>query len=261
MAKEPPEPGVHDVAARGFGAAADTYARGRPDYPPALDGWLRDVVGLHAGSRVIDLGAGTGRFVPRLRAVGADVTAIEPVAAMRDQLAKAHPSVTALAGSAQAIPCSDASVDAVVCAQAFHWFASPAALDEIHRVLVPGGVLALVWNVRDESVPWVARLTAIANRYEGDAPRYHTGAWRRVFPARGFTALAEAGFDHVHDGPPSQVIVDRFLSVSFIAALDAESRLAVRAELEALIANEPALAGRATAAYPYRTAAFHCRRT
>lgn len=72
----------------------------------------------------------------------------------------------------------------MVCAQAFHWFATPAALDEILRVLKPGGRLGLVWNLRDASVPRVASLDAIVNRVEGDTPRYYTGAWRHVFPTR-----------------------------------------------------------------------------
>ena len=82
----------------------------------------------------------------------------------------------ALEGTATAIPLADQSVDAVVCAQAFHWFAAAEALREIHRVLRPGGTLGLVWNMRDARVPWVARLDAIVNRHEGDTPRYYTGA-------------------------------------------------------------------------------------
>src|SRR5690606_39572748 len=67
----------------------------------------------------------------------------------------------ALPISAQTLPLADGALDAVVCAQAFHWFAGREALDEFHRVLRPGGRLGLVWNVRDESVDWVAELTAI----------------------------------------------------------------------------------------------------
>src|SRR5690606_37054894 len=103
-----------------------------------------------------DLGAGTGKFVPRLLETGARVVAVEPVAAMRAEFARRHPGVELHGGSAEAIPLADASMDAVVCAQSFHWFATARALSGIRRVLVRGGVLGLAWNVRDETVPWVA---------------------------------------------------------------------------------------------------------
>jgi SAM-dependent methyltransferase len=256
----PDAPAIHPAAACGFDAQAQAYARGRPDYPPALDAWLRDTLGLHAGRSVVDLGAGTGKFVPRLLATGARVTAIEPVAAMRAVLQADWPDVPALAGTAEAIPLPAASVDAVVCAQAFHWFANPTALAEIRRVLRPGGRLGLVWNVRDERVPWVARLTELVRPHEGDAPRYHRGDWRRLFPFEGFGPLHEAHFAHGHTGTPEQVIVERFLSVSFIAALPPAEHQAVAAQLRALIAGEPALAGHAAVTFPYDTAAFCCRR-
>ena len=193
-------PPIHRAAARGFGDGADRYANGRPDYPEALDGWLRDTVGLAPGKVVVDLGAGTGKFVPRLLATGADVVAIEPVDAMRARLAADFPDVDARAGTAEGLPFADASIDTVVCAQAFHWFATAAAVAEIARVVRPGGVLALVWNVRDETLPWVRALTGLMAPYEGDAPRFRSGDWRRVFPAPGFGPLAETRFRHAHFG-------------------------------------------------------------
>jgi len=252
--------GIHRAAARGFTDGADRYARGRPDYPPALDRWLREAVGLAPGATALDLGAGTGKFLPRLIATGADVVAVEPVDAMRGELAAAFPQVDARAGAAEALPLADASVDAVVCAQAFHWFATDAAVAEIARVTKPGGALALVWNVRDESIPWVARITDLMRPYEGDAPRYYTGAWRRVFPAPGFGPLEESRFRYVHVGPPEQVIVDRFLSVSFIAALPDAERRDFEAQLRASIAATPGLAGRDVVEMPYETVAYCARR-
>ncbi len=247
---------IHDAAAQGFTANAGGYARGRPDYPAALDAWLRDAVGLGPGMTAVDLGAGTGKFVPRLQSTGAAVIAVEPVDAMRERLASDHPTVDVRPGTAEAIPLDNASVQAVVCAQAFHWFATPAAVAEIARVVAPGGVLALVWNIRDESVSWVRRLTGLITPYEGDAPRFHNGDWRRAFPAPGFGPLEESRFTHVHVGAPEQVIVDRFLSVSFIAALPAAERAVVEAQLRALIADEPELAGRDEIAFPYATLAY-----
>ena len=256
----PSDPTVHHAAAVGFEANAAGYARGRPDYPPALDRWLCDEVGLGSGRTVVDLGAGTGKFTSRLLATDADVIAIEPVDAMRARLVADHPAVDARTGTAEALPLADASVDAVVCAQAFQWFANAAAMAELARVIRPGGVLALVWNVRDESVGWVRAITAIIEPFEGDAPRYHKGDWARVFPAPGFSALREVRYPHVHRGPSEQVIVERFLSVSFIAALPHAQRADVERRLRALIADEPALSEASEVAFPYETVAYHVRR-
>lgn len=255
---EPPV--LHPAAAEGFSASADVYVRGRPDYPPALDGWLREHIGIGPGRTVVDLGAGTGKFTGHLRSLGAQVIAVEPVAEMRAQLSRLYPDVDARAGAAEAIPVEDAMADVVTCAQAFHWFATPEAMREIRRVLKPGGALALIWNMRDVQVDWVAGIEAIMAPYEGDTPRYGSGLWRRLFPAEGFGALEEAHFPNVHEGPPERVIVDRVLSTSFIAALPAKEREHVAARVRALIAGTPALRGRDHVAFPYRLAVYAARK-
>ena len=251
---------IHAAAQTGYTREADTYARGRPDYPEALHAWLRDALRLAPGQRVADVGAGTGKFTRLLATTGAEVLAIEPVDAMRTELER-MPQVVALAGTAQALPIEAASLDAITCAQAFHWFAHSASLDEFARVLRPGGRLGLVWNVRDESVDWVRRITAIITPFEGDAPRHHKGDWRKPFPHPAFSPLEMAAFDHTHVGPPGQVIVDRIMSVSFIAAQPESIRNDVREALRDLIAMHPDLAGRDAVAFPYRTVAYHCVRS
>jgi SAM-dependent methyltransferase len=154
------------------------------------------------------------------------------------------------------MPLGNASVDAVVCAQSFHWFASRAALDEIHRVLKPGGRLGLVWNLRDARVPWVAKLDAIVNRYEGDAPRYYTGAWRNAFPHEGFGPLVDTHFSLGHTGSPEDVIVHRVRSTSFIASLPEAARAEIDAAVRKLIESQPELSGKHEVTVPYETAAF-----
>ena len=252
--------GIDRYAAEGFAARAETYAAGRPDYPPGLAGWLRDDLGLSSGKVALDLGSGTGKFLPLLQAAGASVIAVEPVRQMRAQLIALHPGVDAREGSAEQIPLADMSVDAVVCAQSFHWFATATALAEIRRVLKPGGMLGLIWNVRDESVAWVAELTAIMAPYEGSVPRYRTQKWRRLFPAEGFGPLLEKQFPHGHAGSPEAVIVDRTLSVSFIAALPPSEQDRVAAQVRAMIVASPDVAGRNEITFPYVTAAFRCQK-
>lgn len=256
MTASSPTAGVHRAAVAGYTTTADNYVRGRPEYPPEVAAWLRDTLGLAPGRTVIDLGAGTGKFTRRLVDTGAHVIAAEPVAAMLAKLSTALPQVDTLAAAADALPLPDACVDAVVCAQSFHWFATKAALAEIHRVLKPGGRLGLIWNTRDARVDWVARLDAIVNRHEGDAPRYYSGAWREAFPFDGLAPLHVRHFSFGHTGTPDDVIVARVRSTSFIAAMSAEQRAPIEAQLRELIATEPALSGRDTITVPYVTDAF-----
>src|SRR5262245_47945929 len=133
-------PDIHSSAADGYSVTAATYVKGRPDYPPEVDTWLRGELALCKGKTALDLGAGTGKFLPHLRRAEVTVVAVEPVAAMLAQLVERNPGIEAMQGSAEHIPLADTSVDAVVCAQSFHWFANADALNEIRRVLKKGGV-------------------------------------------------------------------------------------------------------------------------
>ncbi len=251
---------IHAAAQKGFSTEAQAYVRGRPEYPVEVLAWLAGELGIAPGKLVIDLGAGTGKFTKLLAQTGADITAVEPVDAMRTQLTQSLPGVRALAGQADAMPLETASADVVVCAQAFHWFATEAALAEIHRVLKPGGKLGLVWNVRDESVDWVKAITDIITPFEGDAPRFYKGDWRKPFASRYFSAPEPTVFTYQHVGSAQEVILDRFLSVSFIAALPSPEKAKVAGQLHALIASHPALRGQDTISFPYRTEAYCCKR-
>ena len=131
--------------ARSFDRAAEEYERGRPGYADAA----LDALGLPADSVVLDLAAGTGKLTRQLVPRFARVIAVEPLDGMRAQLERVVPGAEALVGTAESIPLDDDSVDAVFVAEAFHWFGTSAALDEIARVLRPGGTLAVLFNERD----------------------------------------------------------------------------------------------------------------
>jgi ubiquinone/menaquinone biosynthesis C-methylase UbiE len=142
-----------DLYRLSFEAVAEQYERARPTYADDALRWLVDRIGIAPGRRVLDLAAGTGKLTRQLVALGASVVAVEPGDAMRELLERVVPEAESLAGSAEAIPLADASVDAITVGQAYHWFRPEEALAEMHRVLRPGGAVALLWNQWDEEDP------------------------------------------------------------------------------------------------------------
>jgi SAM-dependent methyltransferase len=125
-----------------FSSAAQDYASGRPHYPREALAWCAPP----DARTVLDLGAGTGILTADLLELGLEVTSVEPLEAMRALIPSAARAVD---GNAEAIPLTDASVDAVYVGQAWHWFDPAKALVETRRVLRPGGTLALMWNLLD----------------------------------------------------------------------------------------------------------------
>ena len=211
-------------ATRGFGSAADAYERGRPDYPAAAIDFLVERLGLGPGRVVVDLAAGTGKLTRLLVPSGAEVIAVEPIAEMRAKIEGAR----VLDGAAEAIPLPDASADAVTVGQAFHWFRAEEALREIDRVLRPGGGLALVWNMRDETDAIHAAVSDILAPLERDTPRGRKSDWAEVIGA-----TERASFDHAQV-VDEDAFVERFLSVSFVASAADDARASVEAQLRAL---------------------------
>jgi SAM-dependent methyltransferase len=223
-------------AAQGFSRAAAAYERGRPEYPPEAISLIAERFDLRPGRTVLDLAAGTGKLTRPLLATGARVIAVEPVEEMRARLPA---EAEVLDGVAEAIPLADAAVDAVTVGQAFHWFRAPEALREIHRVLRPDGGLSVVWNTRDGDDPLQREISELLDPLSGATPQAH-----RVDAA---ASIAESGLF----GPVDELrlpygqeldadgLVDRFLSVSFVAAAPAERRAEIEGTLRRLIADRP----------------------
>jgi ubiquinone/menaquinone biosynthesis C-methylase UbiE len=140
-----------------FGAVADAYDRARPTYPKEAVAWLVASDFAH----VLELGAGTGKLTQQLDALGHRVIATDPLEPMLRHLVRRLPRPRAVLATAEQIPLRSRSVDVVLGAQAFHWFDLERALPEVARVLRPGGHLGLVWNLRDDRIPWVRRLGAL----------------------------------------------------------------------------------------------------
>lgn len=251
---------VPATAATGFTLGADAYERARPDYPAAAVAQLVERLDLRPGRTVLDLGAGTGKLTRLLVPSGAHVIAVEPLDAMRARLEAVSPEVEALAGTAEAIPLPDASVDAVTVAQAFHWFDAPAALAELHRVLRPDGLLALAWNVRDERVAWVKAMGDIVDELIGGEPRHRMEDW---LPE----ARRSAWFEYleVTETPHAQRltrdgVIDRLGSISVVAAAAPELRARTEARVRELLDADPVTAGRDVVELPYTTRVHWLRR-
>ena len=251
---------VHRAAATGFGRAAGSYERSRPDYPiEAVDRLVQELE-VSRGCSLLDLGAGTGKLTRMLVPTGARITALEPVDPMRRTLAGTVPQAHVVGGTAEAIPATDVSFDAVVCAQAFHWFDGHRALAEVHRVLRPRGRFALLWNFRDESVDWVRSMTEIIDRHLGDTPSERTGEWRRAFSASDlFGVLHQLRFVHRQELDESG-LVERVASVSYIAVLPPDDRRSVLDEIRELSRSHPDLTGRERFELPYVTELYWCTR-
>ena len=227
---------IHPVAATGF-RATDAYEKGRPDYPPVAVAALCRATGVRMGADVVELGPGTGKLTRLLVAEGARVVTVEPVADMRQKLTEAVPGVRVVDGTAEATTLPSASADAVVAAQAFHWFRGDEALAEMHRVLRPGGRVGLMWAIRDERVPWVRALYDLIEPYEAAVPRYRRGGWRAVFERTElFTPLDEAhyAFDQEMD---ADRLALRLASMSFLAVLPDDERHRLQEEARALVAD------------------------
>lgn len=244
--------GAHiHAAARAFDSIADVYERARPGFPAEAVAYVVERLGIRPGTDVLDLGAGTGKLAHVLARTGARTIAVEPLATMRAKLAELAPQVEALEGTAEAIPLDDASVDAVAVAQAFHWFRGEEALAEIHRVLRPGGGLALLWNRRDMSDPLQVAFERAIERHRGDAPAHRSRRWHGAFDATElFGPLAEATFPNVHP-LDRNALVARAASISFVAALPDEERRSVLAEVAALAPAPPS-----TIEFPYVTEVY-----
>ena len=186
---------------------------------------------------MLDLAAGTGKLTRLLVPSGANLIAVEPVREMRTELERRVPGVATLGGTAERMPFNDGYVDGVTVGQAFHWFNADAALREIHRVLRPGGGLALIWNARDERDPLQAALSEIIDPLEGDTPRRKQGNWKTLLAESGLFERSER-FLFEHTQPvDEQGLVERVLSISFIASAPANVRAEVEERVRELARN------------------------
>jgi SAM-dependent methyltransferase len=239
---------LHEIQAGSFGAAAALYERARPTYPSEALDWL-----LPDGSpEILDLGAGTGKLTRLIAERGLHVEAVDPSEQMLAELEQVLPEVPTHIGSAELIPVPDASFDAVVVAQAWHWVDVPRAAAEVARVLRPGGQLGLIWNDRDDRVDWVrelSRLTASGARSMAvDNPV--------IGPPFGQIEyfVTEWSYPMTPEG-----LIELFASRSYVIVAPDNERARILGGIQQLLDHHPALAGRDEFELPYITYASRAR--
>jgi SAM-dependent methyltransferase len=254
------QPRVKAAAAKGFQQNAADYERSRPSYPAAAMSCIVGRAGLGPGRTVVDLAAGTGKLTRLLVPSGAEVVAVEPVKAMRDELAKAVPNARILDGTAESLPFSDESVDAITIGQAFHWFDQPIALRELRRVLRPGGCLVLTWNTRDRSYSWVREFGELLVDRDLERPydNYYDVDYAATVAADGGYSpveVFEVAWEQLFD---ADLLVTRAASISVVGALAPADRAAALERVRSLAQTHPDLAGREAFGFPYTTRVFWC---
>ena len=182
---------------------------------------------------MLDLGAGTGRLTRELVQRFASVVAIEPDDEMRALVGTG----AVLAGTAESIPLEDASVECVFVGEAFHWFDAGRAIDEIARVLVPRGGLAIIWSHWWETEPPLPEdaLELLREPYSRFATQ-RPEPWDDAFDDSPFEPLRREGFNE-------QLVVDAdtllamYSTTSSLAALGAEERTALFDRVRPLLAG------------------------
>jgi SAM-dependent methyltransferase len=227
-----------------FGAAAADYARYRPQFPVEAVRWMLDGA-TRAVVDVADVGAGTGKLTRTLVELAPRVTAFEPDAGMLAELGRQVPRAQRQQARAESLPVADDSFDALTVAQAWHWFDHPVAAAQFRRVVRTGGVIGLVWNIRDTRVPWVAEL---AQLIESDERPNSIGEI-----AQTFAGVEREDFEH--SVPMStEALMGLLSTVSYLRLRPDAAQ--VFAAVRQLLATDPETAGHDVIAVPYVTTTF-----
>jgi SAM-dependent methyltransferase len=151
-----------------FNARADEYRLARPPYPERVYDLLGQRCGLGPGTRVIEIGSGTGQATRELLERGADVVAVEPGAALAAHLRADLPAARVVISDFETADLPEAAFDLAVSATAFHWVRTEVALPKLARVVRPGGWLAVWWTVftdRGRPTEFRHRIDALYRRY------------------------------------------------------------------------------------------------
>lgn len=249
---------LHSMAQTGFNTGSiDAYNRGRPSYPQTSLEHVNSIISAHLMKSptesqpvFLELGAGTGKFTSSFLRYQSDAAAewfqrenyiaTEPSKGFRRSLAEAETDIRVMEAVADSIPAGVDTIDAIICAQCFHWFASEASLAEIHRVLRRDRPLVMIFNSLDTSIDWQYEIEhrILQQYYHDSIPRYITNKWLDCFSS----SVGQEAFEPLNHWSSTftvmnnlQEVIDRVLSVSVIASLPQSERDKVEEEVRVLL--------------------------
>ncbi|XP_061177252.1 uncharacterized protein LOC133185985 [Saccostrea echinata] len=254
---------VHDKAKSGF-VDGENYDRFRPSYTDKVVKLIASIITETQTDKennlkydCVELGAGTGKMTQKLIKELPKVKkylATEPMDGFQKTLKKNCPGIDTQICSAEKIPVPSETVKTVIAAQCFHWFANMTSLDEINRILIPGGKFLMVWNNKDWNVPWVKDIEKILTRYYGDTPRAISYQWKEVIEKCSHFRCVQ------HEILPGTVlkgcrddVIGHFCSISVIASLDENEKLKVRNEMEDIMDTHSLAKGTDDITIPFNT--------
>ncbi|MEV4114740.1 class I SAM-dependent methyltransferase [Nonomuraea sp. NPDC049695] len=213
--------------------------------------------GTGRGGLAVDIGSGTGHLAVQLASEGLHIIAIEPLSSMRAHI-PIGPKLHAIGGAAEQLPLQDHVADLLAAGQAWHWFQARLAAEEAHRVLRPGGTVLMLWNIFDNTVPWLDRIEQISRARDPRRARgFDPGDMSHLFPAARWTPIRRARAVHHHvierDG-----LAELVLTSSVFAGLAEHDRSMVREKISAIVSEQAAKGD--TVSVPYQTWAYWTRR-
>ena len=158
-------------AVQGFNEVAETYDN-KPDYPEELIKIIINKVNLTAGSKLLEIGSGTGRATVQFVDFGFEIVCIEPGIEMiaKAKLKLKDKNIEFIHSSFEGYPAPPEYFDAIISAQAFHWVSQPLGYEKCSKTLKKGGYLAPFWYIElfnDRDIDLDRELWAIITKYDG----------------------------------------------------------------------------------------------
>ncbi len=239
-----------------YSALAESYEH-RADYAaPAIQQVVNQVMTSRPLRHALDVGAGTGKLTRPLLSAGFQVLAVEPNAAMRRAatLHAANLRATWIAARAEALPLRDAQYEVVCFGSSFNVVSAGLALKEASRVLVDGGLLALMWNHRNLDDPLQA---AIESGIRLELPKFEYGS-RRTDPTE--SVMMSGHFQLIEHG--RHPFVHRTGHENFIAGWRSHATLARAAggAFERVVSRISAVVPKGSIEVPFSTAVWLYRK-
>lgn len=235
---------VNATSLSSFNANHELYDQARPSFQQDAVDWLIKSAGLKAGSKVVELAVGTGKFTKSIINQGYDLIAVEPSEGMLSTFTKHFPEVPTKLGSSYDTGIESGWADAVIIAQAYHWFADHKSLEEMYRVLKPGGKLVFVWNIEVldnlSDTHWQKITTEKVWSYDINVPQYRHDQWQKSFEGqKWFKTPYEEKILPYQLSYEDAKIWNYWVTRSYITALDDEEQKKLKVFVEEIVEKAP----------------------